>query len=224
MQDDDLTAFLATPAAAALGFRQGVIVAWNTTTGSNTISCAGATLTDVPFMVTGSFTTYAVGDSVVLFRQGPSWAIMSKILNPGGVAAIGRNTQASLGLESTTGTNFSLTTSYATKTQLDIAVPAWCNALTVSATLMLTAKNTTASTDFLIGRILFPDSSAVAWISGSTPTVSWASLTLTKCWTGVVTPSSTFSVQGQAGGSLAAWGATAANSALIEAVATFNSN
>lgn len=80
---DDLAPLLAalTSPKSGLGLRQGTVVAWNTTTGANTITVASVTLTNVPVLA-ASVAGIVVGDAVVVLTWQSAWFILGKILTP----------------------------------------------------------------------------------------------------------------------------------------------
>lgn len=82
---DDLTPLLAPTAPADLGLHQGVIQAWDNSTGTNTITVAGATLTDVPVLNTGSVVTLQAGQVVAVLRWKTSYFVLGRITAPGQV-------------------------------------------------------------------------------------------------------------------------------------------
>ncbi len=224
MIGDDLTGLLLPPDGPEFGFRQGTILTFDIVSGANTIDVAGATLTNVPFLNPGGYTILLPGDVVVLLRMRSSWAILGRITAPGGTRAIGRYTELSSSYSVDGASNYSLTTTPATKATLSIPVPVWCEVATVTASLMLMARNSTATTDFLVGKILMPDGASTTWLSGSVPTVSYGSVTVTKHHQLAVTPGGTLTILGQAAASVASWGANANNVVTLQATVAFNSN
>lgn len=222
MIGDELAGLLGPGEDPEFGFRQGVVVSFGLFDGTNQIDVGGTVLTDVPFLSPGSFVTLFPGEVVVLLRMKSSWAILGRVVVPGGTKAIGRYTELSATYSTTTATNFSLTTSYVTKTQLDITVPVWAETAAITCSLHLIAKNTTASTDFLNGKIIDPAGGSVTWPSASVPTLAYGQLTLVHHPNVVVTPGGTLTLLGQAKSTGGAWTADASNTAYIQATVAWN--
>lgn len=84
---DDLVPLLAASPQPGLGFRQGVVVAWDQQTAENTVDVGGATLTNVPCLNTSEAQLLAPGDVVGILTAGSSWFIMGRITIPGTPAA-----------------------------------------------------------------------------------------------------------------------------------------
>lgn len=61
---------------------QGTVVAWDQSTGRNTIMVGGQTFTDIPPIVASSM-LLAVGDTVQILVQGASWSLLGRIATPG---------------------------------------------------------------------------------------------------------------------------------------------
>jgi hypothetical protein len=72
-----------TPPAAGLALHQGVVVAWNSLTGQNTIFVSGAPLEDVPVLTTADSVTLPPGSTVVLMKDKSSWFILGRVAEPG---------------------------------------------------------------------------------------------------------------------------------------------
>ena len=69
-----------------VGYRQGVVVSYSISSGANTISVGGATLTDVPLLTTAEVTSLEAGDVVVLLRMGIQYFIMGRVAASGSVS------------------------------------------------------------------------------------------------------------------------------------------
>jgi hypothetical protein len=65
-----------------VGFRAGVLTAWNSTTGANTVTVGGATLTNVPVLVTTALPTFAVDQVIHLLRVRSQYFIIGRIVQP----------------------------------------------------------------------------------------------------------------------------------------------
>lgn len=213
------------PGEPPFNFRQGTVVTWDFVTGQNTISVGGTVLVNVPFLSMSGALLYRPGDIVNLLKQGAAWMVMGRVADPdaGGVPAIGRNTQAVVGIEAVFGP-FALTTSFVTQVTLPISCPVWAEAITVSATLKILARNSTAAADFLESRIEMPDGTGTNWTSSSIPAAVFGSVDCPKNYTQVVTPGSTVNVIGRVRSVNAGWVSSPSNAALLTAAVTFNSS
>ena len=83
MTSSDLAAlFPGSDPATGVTVRQGVIVAWDPSTGDNTVNVGGAQLTNLPFLIAESV-VLAAGDVVQLQSQGGKLYIQGKVTDPG---------------------------------------------------------------------------------------------------------------------------------------------
>lgn len=84
MTSDDLTSLYqqADDAPAPMSLRQGVVQAWDSDTGANTITVGGGVLENVPVLV-GETVSVAVGDVVALLTTGDRWFLLGKVTDPG---------------------------------------------------------------------------------------------------------------------------------------------
>ncbi len=77
---DDLVPLLTPRPVPGVGLRKGVLAAYDTGTGANTVTVDGTDLIDLPRLDTG--VTLAEGDVVLLLRYRSSWAILGRIVGP----------------------------------------------------------------------------------------------------------------------------------------------
>lgn len=90
MLTDDLVAVLAPPPASggtAVGFRQGIVRAWDPATAANTVEVGGATLTNLPCLNASEALLLQPGDVVSVLTAGSSWFVLGRIVIPGQVQA-----------------------------------------------------------------------------------------------------------------------------------------
>ncbi|MCW6008509.1 hypothetical protein K1W54_28790 [Micromonospora sp. CPCC 205371] len=83
---DDLTPLLVPTEAANVGFRQGVVLAWNQQTGENQILVGGSPLTNLPMLNISDALLLAPGDvvSILTFGHGAkSMAVLGRFAVPG---------------------------------------------------------------------------------------------------------------------------------------------
>lgn len=87
---DDLTPVLAAQPNPGVGYRQGIVRAWNQVTAENTVEVGGVLITDMPILNTGEAVLLQPDDVVgILSTGGPtaSWAILGRLTIPGTDAA-----------------------------------------------------------------------------------------------------------------------------------------
>lgn len=79
---DDLTPLFAPAPAAEVGYRRGVLTAYNASTNANTVDVDGTTHTNLPILLT---TGLAAGQTVAILTIGAaakSWLILGRITVP----------------------------------------------------------------------------------------------------------------------------------------------
>lgn len=72
-----------------MGFHQGVVTAWDSTTNQNTILIAGSEIPDIPALSIGDSIMMSVGDIVGLLRFKSTYFILGRITLPGVSNAFG---------------------------------------------------------------------------------------------------------------------------------------
>lgn len=72
----------------ALGFHQGVVDAWDSITGANTVRVLGTTINDLPVLSTADSIMLTEGDLVGVMRFQATYFILGRIAPPGGGAAL----------------------------------------------------------------------------------------------------------------------------------------
>lgn len=77
---DDYADFF-TPPPQPLGYRQGVIVSWNTATGANVVRIANTNFTNLPLIKNIDLVNFRVNDYVAVIKYNDSYAILGKIKN-----------------------------------------------------------------------------------------------------------------------------------------------
>lgn len=82
MRSDDLVPLLTPPKETALGYRQGVVVAWDGVTFANTIQVGTAVLTNLPVLTLADNADIVAGDVVGILSLGPSWVILGRFTVP----------------------------------------------------------------------------------------------------------------------------------------------
>lgn len=65
-----------------LSFHQGVVIAWNNTTGENTVVISGSSINDLAMLNIGDTTNIIVGDTVAVIRYRNSYFIIGRVIVP----------------------------------------------------------------------------------------------------------------------------------------------
>lgn len=224
MIGDDITTFLVRDDDPGFGFRQGTVLAFDPTTGENTIGVAGGTLTDLPLLNIGDTVNLTVGDVVVLMRLKSSWAILGRLMVPGGAAL--NATAVGFGSLGVSNLNFGLTTSYTVKASDLIEIPAWANRMLMHATADATVENTSAAADFAYLRIGIDSASggsafgAVSNAAGGHPD-KYTHLAASAVTEIPVTGGDLHIVVAEMRSSVGSWAANAGNIVNLNAIAIF---
>jgi hypothetical protein len=82
MRSNDLAALLVQRQPTGVGFRQGVVLAWNPDTAQNTVDVGGVVLTDVPILNTSESRLLTPGAVVGILTAGSSWMILGRVTVP----------------------------------------------------------------------------------------------------------------------------------------------
>jgi hypothetical protein len=144
---DDLTSLFTDPTDGTdLPFRQGVILSFDQSTGSNTVNVGGAILTDVPLLNIGDTINLVAGNIVVLMKMKSSWAILGRVITPGSASLTGYIVQTALA-EGTSAAGFATTTSLAAYSISipTFVIPNWCNHVDVLCIASASVNNSTAA-------------------------------------------------------------------------------
>lgn len=144
MIGSDLTNLFRAPGGGE-SFRQGTIVTFNPASGANSVNVGGAVLANLPLVNASDVVNYTAGDVVVLLKFRSSWAIMGRVIVPGGTDLA----SASVGFDSTsaTGSSYTIDTFGAgglTKATATINVPSWANQAAVLALAICVGKQPTS--------------------------------------------------------------------------------
>lgn len=223
MNDDLSDLFAPAPAGAAqtASYRQGLLTAFNPADGTNTVSVGGATLTNLPILLTGAETVLATNNRVLLLVMGNTYLIMGKVATPG--TSSFASASFLLVSANNAATGFSLPTSFTTLTSVNFTTPPWANTVSVVSVFAYNAKNTFgADTDPSIRLVSDGEASNIAGSSmtGYGHNGSFNGITMGHSIKHTVTSGQTVTINGQ-GVTTGGWSATAANSAYISALAIF---
>lgn len=104
MRADDLSPLLTAAGRPQIGMRQGVLNAWNASTGANTVTVAGQVFTDLPILASSTL-AMAPGDQIALLRFGSTYFILGTI-RPAGVGTLAIRAAKVEAQESTTSASY----------------------------------------------------------------------------------------------------------------------
>lgn len=170
-----------------LGFHQGIVTAWDNLTGENTVTIAGASITDVPMLNIGDTTNILVGDTVAVLRYRNAYFIIGRVVVPNtdGFAS------SAFAYETIDDRASNFIVPKSTPTTVASAsgtIPDWANFGIVSARLDFSAFNQTGARDTIYAQIdvngsfagpeLFTDieNSRIAYVGASyAPSVTFVS-------------------------------------------------
>lgn len=198
MTSPDPFAYLAPAGAPDVGFRQGTVVAFNQSTGANTISVAGAVLTDLPVVSSSESLEITAGDVVVLMRLKSSWCILGKVVVPGGVLA-----SSALAFDQVfdgTTNNFATVNGTTTLVTVNITVPApfqgaGCEAL-VTAYVSASVLNNSGATRSIAAGVLIGGTGGAFGSAQSIPNTNQGNSSTTRSRI-VSAPGATIAIAGQ---------------------------
>jgi hypothetical protein len=84
MRSDDLVPVLGNKNSnSGLGFRQGVLLSWDSVTAANTVSVGGTVMTNLNILNPSEAQFLAPGDVVTILTGGISWGILGRLVIPG---------------------------------------------------------------------------------------------------------------------------------------------
>lgn len=88
MNSNDLVPYYGGDNSNKLGIRQGVILSWDSTDGSNSVSVGGTILTDLTIMNPSEAAYFQAGDVVNILTLPGTWGILGRFVVPGSAQAI----------------------------------------------------------------------------------------------------------------------------------------
>jgi hypothetical protein len=195
MISEDLSALFgpvsAGPALAA-SYRQGTLLSFSSTDGTNTVAIGSAVLNNLPMLLTGAEVSFTAGDRVMLLVMGNTYLIVGKVATPGSAAFA--SASVSTASANATASGFALPTSNTTLCSTSITVPNWSNTATLSGSFTYTARNNFGSdVDIVIGITL--DGNHISH-DGYGHNGSYNATFLANSVVHTVTPGSTLSILG----------------------------
>lgn len=215
--DDLAPLFVAGQGSGDVGFRQGTVLAWDETNGTNTVDVGGAHLTDLPALNIGDFVHLAEGDVVGLLRFKTTYFILGRVILP---RAPDPN-RASLAAEAkgAQGDGWSTTTTLTAKCSVTLTPPDWCDEADVMVGQMGQGINSTGSQDYLE---LHPRVAGVTlngMVGGAGPAGSGFATVVAS--TTVANPGTSLLVEGLVRSQFGSWAANASNSTNISVMALY---
>lgn len=219
MRSDDLVPFLSPPMQAGLGFRQGQVITFNQSTGHNSINVGGTILTNLPMLNSGEATSLKPGHIVALLTWQSSWWILGRVTMPGSDQFA--SASVAFGGCDEVGTGFAVQTTFAQKSNCNVAVPAWADEALVTCAVHASVENVTAGFDFLAVRAGI-DSNFGTGLEVRAPAghIVMASASQQLL---ITNPGATILVQGQVKSTFNSWAADLGNACQIVATAVFRS-
>lgn len=152
MSSDDLSSLFgpaATGPALPMSFRQGVLTAFNSDTGANTVTLGSSTLTNLPMLVTGAEIGLTAGDNVLLSQMGNTYLIIGKVASVGGSnyggANLGRNANE------VNDANFSVNPTGTVVGTLTFTVPGWAHSCQLWMMGQAAIHNNSGGLDNILG-------------------------------------------------------------------------
>ncbi|MCM4080404.1 hypothetical protein [Paractinoplanes hotanensis] len=82
MRSDDLVPLVVPSSAPVLGYRKGVVIAWDGVTFANTVQVGSTVLTNLPVLNLADSADIVPGDSVGILTFGSSWAVLGRFTVP----------------------------------------------------------------------------------------------------------------------------------------------
>lgn len=220
---EDLAPLLTPAGTPELGFRSGLVLAWNADTGANTIEVGGSTLEDVPILNTGEAIALKAGHVVALIRFRSSYFIMGRITVPGSEQFASASVSFASGNSGASG--FAVSNVESTKHTLELGGPAWADEALVIANLSGAATNLSGATDFLRCRVRRDGIDASGGLSGTALAGETAHVSAGEAFTLTRSGFDTdpITLEARFWTDFGNWGAGAGNYTKLSAIAVFRS-
>lgn len=147
MKSDDLAPLFAGQDKPDVGFHQGRVMSWNLGSSENTISMAGAVLSNVPVLNGTEPLLLKEGDVVGMLRFKTSYFVLGRIIVPG-QTELGSLPGLQQGVGATE-TSFSLSSDSVNVASAVFQVPEWANQALVMCNAHATVNNVEATPRFV---------------------------------------------------------------------------
>jgi hypothetical protein len=130
-----------------VGFRQGVVVTWNTATGENSVNVGGTVLQNLPILNTSESIALKPGVAVGLLQFQTSFFILGRITLPNDPDFASAAVEFAGAYNLTD--SFNITTTPTIRAEIEIPVPTWADQALVYAASTATGVNGQATRDFI---------------------------------------------------------------------------
>lgn len=194
-----------------LAFHAGKVVAWNKSTGANTIEVAGTPLQDLPMLNIGDTVNLAPGDVVALLRFKSTMFVVGRIVQPGSEALASGAVLPETG--NIAADSYTITTSSTTVVSTTLTAPPWSDAVTVAVTMQGTGRNNRGVLDFMYlrGSINGSDGPEQFGQGNASPNPSWAFTSASYTASGLLPGGASFDIGGKVRSSGGSWTADSTN-------------
>lgn len=177
MRADELAGlFTSTDDRSTVRFRQGVVSAWDQSTGANTITVDGADLTNVPILSTGEAISLRPGHVVGLLVADSQWFIIGRITPPGSADFAGSAVSFANVRIGAVGISAPLYPTTASVVSASVPVPPWADEAAVLSHANISIANSTANPQTMVA-FSYIEGVHSGGIASTTIANSWMSAT-----------------------------------------------
>jgi hypothetical protein len=201
-----------------LGFHQGQVIDWNSTTGENTILLGGSEIVDVPMLNIGDTVNINAGDTVAVFRYRNAYFIIGRVIVPN--TEVFATSAVSFYANSDTSTGYALTTTEEIRATVTISIPSWANRALIIANVVCTGVNSTGANDAIFAAVWIDSFNGPQTVNSVAPGLT-GSATSGYYTQAVTIPGGSFDVTGRTRTNTAGWAANALNRTLLNVAVTF---
>jgi hypothetical protein len=220
---DELAQVLAAPVRAQselaeVGFHQGVIIAWNSETGQNTVSTQGAFLTNVSMLNIGDTTNLARGDVVLIFRLRTQYFIVGRVVVPN--TELFASSSVDFEAVNVAAGSFALTTVETIVVTTTLNVPPWANQALIHASGHFTGINVTGAEDYIYGSVWI-DAAGGGQMLNEVDNGASGYVGASHARENTVTPGGIITITGRSKTAFAGWAANILNTAQLSVSCVF---
>lgn len=201
-----------------LGFHQGIIVSWDSTTGANVVRIAGSDITDVPMLNIGDTVMLQAGDTVAVLRYRNAYFIIGRVVIPN--TDVFATSAVEFYANSDTTSGYALTTSEVIRATITINIPVWANRALIIANVVTTGVNSTGANDAIFAAVWIDSFNGPQTVNSVAPGLT-GSATSAYYTQAVTIPGGSFDVTGRTRTNTAGWAANALNRTLLNVAVTF---